>query len=180
MTPMSIQPVFDNAMNYKEIKMNEKLILSIVEKFSEGSIGELDLNDGTYRLTMKREQSGSISAVAAPVAAVPAPVAESVRAPSAAPVASGEASAPAPVVSGGGEAITSPIVATYYASAGPDSPPFVRVGSKVKAGDHLCVLESMKMMQPLKAEFDCEIIAIHAASGDLVEYGQNLFTVKRL
>jgi acetyl-CoA carboxylase biotin carboxyl carrier protein len=71
-------------------------------------------------------------------------------------------------------------VATYYSAASPDTPPFVKAGSKVKAGDTLCILEAMKMMNHLEAEFDCEIIEAHAASGDLVEYGQSLFTVKRL
>ena len=51
--------------------------------------------------------------------------------------------------------------------------------TKVKAGQTLCILEAMKMMNHLEAEFDCEIIEIHASSGELVEYGQGLFTVKR-
>jgi acetyl-CoA carboxylase biotin carboxyl carrier protein len=56
----------------------------------------------------------------------------------------------------------------------------VKVGSKVKAGDTLCILEAMKMMNHLEAEFDCEILAVKASNGDLVEYGQTLFEVKRL
>jgi acetyl-CoA carboxylase biotin carboxyl carrier protein len=78
------------------------------------------------------------------------------------------------------EKIISPIVATFYSAAGPDSPPFVAVGDKVKAGATLCILEAMKMMNHLEAEFDCEILAIKAATSDLVEYGQTLFEVKRL
>jgi acetyl-CoA carboxylase biotin carboxyl carrier protein len=76
--------------------------------------------------------------------------------------------------------ITSPIVAAFYASPGPDSPAFVTTGSRVKAGDSLCILEAMKMMNHLEAEFDCEILAVKAANGDMVEYGQPLFEVKRL
>ncbi|MDR2021188.1 MAG: acetyl-CoA carboxylase biotin carboxyl carrier protein subunit, partial [Treponema sp.] len=79
-----------------------------------------------------------------------------------------------------GETITSPIVATFYAAPGPDTPPFVRPGSKVKAGDSLCILEAMKMMNHLEAEFDCEILSVLAGTGDLVEYDQALFEVKRL
>jgi acetyl-CoA carboxylase biotin carboxyl carrier protein len=71
-------------------------------------------------------------------------------------------------------------VATFYAAPGPDAPAFVKAGSKVKAGDTLCILEAMKMMNHLEAEFDCEVLAVKAASGDLVEYGQALFEVKRL
>jgi len=155
--------------------MNEKLILSIVEKFADGNIGELDLTDGSYRLTLRREQLTGAEA-AAPVAAVPvAAVAEVSAEPSVrlGVTASAEST-------GGGEKINSPIVATYYSAASPDSPPFVKPGTKVKAGDTLCILEAMKMMNHLEAEFSCEIIEAHAASGDLVEYGQPLFTVKRL
>jgi acetyl-CoA carboxylase biotin carboxyl carrier protein len=76
--------------------------------------------------------------------------------------------------------ITSPIVATFYSAPSPDAPPFVKPGTKVKVGQTLCILEAMKMMNHLEAEFNCEIIETHVASGDLVEYGQNLFTVKKL
>ncbi|MDR1429537.1 MAG: acetyl-CoA carboxylase biotin carboxyl carrier protein subunit [Spirochaetaceae bacterium] len=79
-----------------------------------------------------------------------------------------------------GELITSPIVATFYASQDPDSKPFASEGSKVKAGETLCILEAMKMMNHLEAEFDCEILEVKAKSGDLVEYGQTLFRVKRV
>jgi len=78
-----------------------------------------------------------------------------------------------------GEIIKSPIVATFFSSPGQDAPPFVRPGSKVKAGQTLCILEAMKMMNHLEAEFDCEIINVHAGNGKLVEYGQELFTVIR-
>ncbi|MCL2381628.1 MAG: acetyl-CoA carboxylase biotin carboxyl carrier protein [Treponema sp.] len=146
--------------------MNENLILSIVDKFSAGSIGELDLSDGTYRLTIRKGQTAPVAP-----AAEQAPAEPSVRLGIAA--AAGEPSA-------AGEKIPSPIVATYYSAPGPDAPPFVKPGSKVKTGDTLCILEAMKMMNHLEAEFDCEIIQTHAATGDMVEYGQPLFTVKRL
>ena len=150
--------------------MNEKLILSIVEKFADGNIGELDLSDGTYRLTMRREQ---LTTAAAPIAAgapAEAPAESAVRL----GIAVGAES------TASGEKINSPIVATYYSAASPDKPPFVKQGSKVKAGETLCILEAMKMMNHLEAEFNCEILETHATSGDLVEYGQPLFTVKRL
>jgi len=153
--------------------MNEKLILSIVEKFADGNIGELDLSDGTYRLTMRREQLTTIAPAAAPPASAPAAEAAPETAVRLGISAGVESSA-------SGEKINSPIVATFYASASPDSASFVKPGSKVKAGDTLCILEAMKMMNHLEAEFNCEIIETHASSGDLVEYGQPLFTVKRL
>ena len=153
--------------------MNEKLILTVIEKFNSGSIGELDLSDGTYRLTLRKEQADVGRAAPAH-----AGVTQDVSAEPA--VRLGIAANAAPDTTSGGEKISSPIVATYYAAPGPDAPSFVKPGSRVKVGDTLCILEAMKMMNHLEAEFNCEILEVHAASGDLIEYGQPLFTVKRL
>lgn len=166
--------------------MDDKTLLSLVEKFGSSDLAELVLEDGALRLSLRKaaavraETAAGGPAAAAPAAA-PSPAASGAPAaatqalhlglPAAAPAASG---------SSGAEEITSPIVATFYRSPAPDSPSFVEVGTKVKAGQTLCILEAMKMMNHLEAEFDCEILAVRAASGDLVEYGQALFDVKRL
>jgi acetyl-CoA carboxylase biotin carboxyl carrier protein len=154
--------------------MNEKMILTIIDKFSAASIAELDLNDGSVHLTLRKEGAFANRAVPAPQAESPG-AEGAVRlglppVPSASPLAE----------TAEGETVASPIVATFYAAPSPDAPAFVSPGARVKSGDTLCILEAMKMMNRLEAEFDCEIIRIHAASGDLVEYGQTLFTVKRL
>jgi len=151
--------------------MNDKLILTIIEKFSSGSIGELDLDDGTTHLVLRKEQSIASAGTAIPTAVgAENPVRLGISANAAAEAAAAD----------GAEKITSPIVATFYSAPSPDAPPFVKPGAKVKAGQTLCILEAMKMMNHLEAEFNCEIIETHAASGDTVEYGQTLFTVKRL
>jgi acetyl-CoA carboxylase biotin carboxyl carrier protein len=153
--------------------MNEKMILTIIDKFSAASIAELDLNDGSVHLTLRKDGAfAGRAAPAAQTAQTESPGAESA-------VRLGLPTLPA-VETPEGETIISPLVATFYAAPGPDAPAFVSPGAKVKSGDTLCILEAMKMMNHLEAEFDCEIIKIHAASGDLVEYGQTLFTVKRL
>ena len=152
--------------------MNEKFILSVIEKFNAASIAELDLDDGTGHLVLRKEAAFAKNAAAFP-AAPAAPVSPLPEA--ASPVHLG-----LPVSSSGNETITSPIVATFYGAPGPDAPPFVKAGSKVKAGESLCILEAMKMMNHLEAEFDCEIVSVLAANGDLVEYAQALFEVKRL
>jgi len=79
-----------------------------------------------------------------------------------------------------GEIITSPMVGTLYSSPSPDSPPFVKVGDKVKRGDVLCILEAMKIMNELEAEYDCKILDILAGNGEAVEYGKPLFVVERI
>ena len=78
------------------------------------------------------------------------------------------------------EYITSPIVATFYSAAAPDVPAYVRVGDRVKAGETVCILEAMKLMNEITADFDCEIEAILVSNEQHVEYGQPLFRVKRL
>ena len=78
------------------------------------------------------------------------------------------------------EYITSPIVATFYSAAAPDGPAYVLVGDRVKAGETVCILEAMKLMNEIAAEFDCEIEAILVSNEQHVEYGQPLFRVKRL
>jgi acetyl-CoA carboxylase biotin carboxyl carrier protein len=149
--------------------MNEKMILTIIDKFSAASVAEMDLDDGSVHLVLRKESAFLNRGVPA-VPKAESPVAE---------VRLGLPSVPA-AESAEGETIVSPIVATFYAAPSPDAPAFVSPGTKVKSGDTLCILEAMKMMNHLEAEFDCEIVKIHGASGDLVEYGQTLFTVKRL
>ncbi|MCL2043866.1 MAG: acetyl-CoA carboxylase biotin carboxyl carrier protein [Treponema sp.] len=152
--------------------MDDKFILTIIEKFNDTSITELELDDKTSRLVLRKgppSQGGETTVVPA-VSAVPAGE-QAVRL--------GISAHPAGEAPGGGEKIKSPIVATFYAAPGPDAPPFVKPGTKIKKGQTLCILEAMKMMNHLEAEFDCEIVEVHASSGELVEYGQEIFTVKR-
>ncbi|MDR1948749.1 MAG: acetyl-CoA carboxylase biotin carboxyl carrier protein subunit [Spirochaetaceae bacterium] len=160
--------------------MNTDLILAIMDKFNSDRTAELIFRGEGLELTLRKE------------AALPSPAPR--EAPCEKTAAAGpEDPPPSPPVrlglpigqaaEGGkaqGEIIVSPIVATFYASPGPDAPAFVSPGSRVKTGDTLCILEAMKMMNHLEAEFDCEIVSVLPAGGDMVEYGQPLFEVKRL
>ena len=152
--------------------MDEKLILTLIDKFSAGNIGKLELDDGTAKLTLHKE-STAVFGIPPAGTAGNLPGSESVH-------LGLPAGTTVSAVSSSSEFITSPIVATFYSSPSPDAPPFVRPGSKIKAGNSLCILEAMKMMNHLEAEFDCEIITVKAANGDMVEFGQQLFEVKRL
>lgn len=71
--------------------------------------------------------------------------------------------------------IKSPMVGIFYAAASPDAKPFVELGSKVRKGDVVCIIEAMKLMNEITAEFDGEIVDICVQNGDMVEYGQPLF-----
>ena len=77
-----------------------------------------------------------------------------------------------------GKIITSPMVGTFYMKPSPNSDPYVKVGQKVKKGDVLCIIEAMKLMNEIEAEFDGEIKEILVKDGEPVEYGTDLFIIE--
>jgi len=79
-----------------------------------------------------------------------------------------------------GDVITSPMVGTFYSAPSPDSPPYVKVGDKVKKGQTLCIIEAMKIMNELEAEYDLEILDILVEDGQPVEFDTKLFRVKKV
>jgi acetyl-CoA carboxylase biotin carboxyl carrier protein len=162
--------------------MEDRTLLALVEKFGSSDLAELELVDGSTRLVLKKAVAVTAGAAAAPQEAATVATAKPVHLglPARTEDADAAAAAGHAIPAPGTEAITSPIVATFYRSAGPDSASFADVGSRIKAGQTLCILEAMKMMNHLEAEFDCEIVAVKAKNADLVEYGQTLFEVKRL
>ena len=76
--------------------------------------------------------------------------------------------------------VKSPMVGTFYLKPDPNSNPYVEIGKKVKKCDILCIIEAMKLMNEINAEFNCEIVEIMAQEGKMVQYGQELFKVKKL
>ena len=186
--------------------MDDKTLISLVEKFGASDLAELTLEDGATRLVLRKETAIRAIAAAAAVGAQEAPGAagaqgaagtlvtlsalgvsgaqgaQSALGAPGAPVHLGlparieTSNDPASLAASAGEMVTSPIVATFYASP---TPAYAPVGKRVKSGETLCILEAMKMMNHLEAEFDCEIISVKAKNGDLVEYGQSIFEVKR-
>lgn len=151
--------------------METKDILTIVEKFDHSGLAEFKYKEGSVELFLKR-QSDVVAYAAAPVyQAAPAAAAPSTGAPGT-PV-------PAASAKAGTEVIIAPIVGTFYRSAAPDAPVFSVEGKVVKKGETLAIIEAMKVMNELEAEFDCEIVKILADNGKMVEYGTPLFEVIR-
>ena len=111
-------------------------------------------------------------ASAAQPVAVPMPMPSAVTAPAVAPVAV-PAAAPKPK----GIEVTAPMVGVFYAAPAPGDEPFVHVGSKVKAGETLCIIEAMKVLNEVTAEADGEVLEICVADGDLVEFGSCLMRI---
>ena len=166
--------------------MNDGFILSLIEKFSEGSIASLELQQGDdYIVLRKKEallpaQGAEPQAQAAPAVAVSAQAAApAVQATQLPQVAESAQSADVPAQDADLVQIKSPIVGTFYRAPSPDSPVYVEVGSAVKKGEPLCILEAIKMMNTLESEFDCIIEKILVENGDLVEYDEPLFLVRK-
>lgn len=117
-------------------------------------------------------------ASAAQPVAVPMPMPGAVTAPAVAPVAMpAAAQAPAAAPEPKGTEVTAPMVGVFYAAPAPGDEPFVHVGSKVKAGETLCIIEAMKVLNEVTAEADGEVLEICVADGDLVEFGSCLMRI---
>lgn len=122
-------------------------------------------------------------ASAAQPVAVPMPMPGAVAAPAVAPVATPAAApepatqTPAAAPEPKGTEVTAPMVGVFYAAPAPGDEPFVRVGSKVKAGETLCIIEAMKVLNEVTAEADGEVLEICVADGDLVEFGSCLMRI---
>lgn len=116
-------------------------------------------------------------ASAAQPVAVPMPMPSAMAAPVAAPAAMPAAQAPAAAPESQGTEVTAPMVGVFYAAPAPGDEPFVRVGSKVKAGETLCIIEAMKVLNEVTAEADGEVLEICVADGDLVEFGSCLMRI---
>lgn len=134
--------------------MTHQELNDLLARFEGSSLSKLKLSTQEFTIEMER-------AVSAPTA----------------PVIPAAAAAPAAPVSAEpeGDAITAPMVGTFYTAPTPDQPPFVQVGDRVKKGDPLCLLEAMKMMSEVTAPCDCEITAVLKENGALVSFGDGLF-----
>ena len=78
------------------------------------------------------------------------------------------------------EVIASPIVGTFYEAMSPEDAPFVSVGQKISKGEVVCIVEAMKLMNEISAEFDCEVVSVLGENGKMVQYGEPLFKVRRV
>ncbi|QKI88585.1 acetyl-CoA carboxylase biotin carboxyl carrier protein [Thiomicrorhabdus xiamenensis] len=153
--------------------MDIRSIRKLIEIVEQSDIAEIEINEGEHNIRITRSQEPVM--VAAPVAAhapaAPAPVA----APAPAPVEAAPAAA-APAVSG--HTVKSPMVGTYYSAPSPDASAFVQVGDSVAVGDTLCIIEAMKIMNPIEADKAGTIKQIMGVNGEPVEYDQPLFIIE--
>lgn len=149
-------------------RVDIRKVKKLIELLEESGIAEIEIREGEESVRISRGVSHPVYQAPPPAVATAAPAA----APSAAPAA---AAAPPPKPEG--TVVESPMVGTYYGSPSPESPPFVSVGQAVKPGDTLCIIEAMKIMNPIEAEVGGRISAILVDNGHPVEYGQPLFVI---
>lgn len=157
--------------------MDSKRLAEIADVMEDRGLTRVRVEepDGT---AVELERASAAQPVAVPMpmpGAVTAPAVAPVAMPAAAPELAAQAPAAAPEPKG--TEVTAPMVGVFYAAPALGDEPFVRVGSKVKAGETLCIIEAMKVLNEVTAEADGEVLEICVADGDLVEFGSCLMRI---
>ncbi|USD37136.1 acetyl-CoA carboxylase biotin carboxyl carrier protein [Ferrimonas sp. SCSIO 43195] len=152
--------------------MDIRKIKKLIELVQESGIAELEISEGEESVRICRTGNAPVApatyAVAEPA---PAPVA-------AAPVAAAAAPAAAAPAAIDGHAVKSPMVGTFYRAASPAAKPFVEVGDTVAAGDTLCIIEAMKMMNQIESDKAGVVKQVLIENGDSVEFDEPLFIIE--
>lgn len=149
--------------------MDLRKLKKLIDLVEESGISELELTEGEEKVRISRALMPSsvpmTQYVAAPQVSAPAPAAPATP------------SAPAEPVQETGHIIKSPMVGTFYRASSPDAKAFVDVGSKVKVGDTVCIIEAMKLLNEIECDFAGTITKILVENGQPVEYGEPLFVI---
>ena len=156
--------------------MDSKRLAEIADVMEDRGLTRVRVEepDGT---AVELERASAAQPVAVPMP-MPGAMAAPVAAPTVAPAAPELAvQAPAATPEPKGTEVTAPMVGVFYAAPAPGDEPFVHVGSKVKAGETLCIIEAMKVLNEVTAEADGEVLEICVADGDLVEFGSCLMRI---
>jgi acetyl-CoA carboxylase biotin carboxyl carrier protein len=150
--------------------MDIRKVKKLIELLEESGIAEIEITEGEESVRISRYQN---VAPAAPVVGHAAPAA---AAPPAAAGAAPVAAAPAGEETKGHK-ILAPMVGTFYRSSSPESEPFAKVGDKITAGDTLCIIEAMKMMNQIESDVSGTVLSVEIENGEPIEFGQVLFVI---
>ena len=157
--------------------MDLRKLKTLIDLVSESNVSELEITEAEGKVRIVK--SAGVAVVAPAAMAMPAAVAPVMAAPVAAAHAAVafEPTAPAaPVVTG--HTVKSPMVGTFYRSSSPGAAPFVQIGSVVKEGDTLCIVEAMKILNEIESDKAGTVTQILCENGQAVEYGQPLFIIE--
>ena len=151
-------------MTFKEIK-------ELIEIFDESNLTKLSIKENEFKIELDKTSQVAVATqtpVAQPVATQPTTTPTINETPQ---TTTNDDNA---------DYIKSPMVGTFYQAPAPDAAPYVKVGDKVKAGQTVCIVEAMKIMNEITAEYDCEILEILVEDGQAVEFDTPLFKVKKV
>ena len=153
--------------------MDIRKVKKLIELLEESGISEIEISEGEESVRISRYPNpGTVSVQTLQHPPMMAPPAAP------APAASAEPAAAAPPPVARGQQVTAPMVGTFYSGPAPGAKPFVEIGTEVKPGDTLCVIEAMKMMNQIESEIAGRIVSILVENGSPVEFGQALFIIE--
>jgi len=158
--------------------MDLRKLKTLIDLVSESNVSELEITEAEGKVRIVKSAPVPVAA-AAPVVTVAAPTAQlpaQASAQVALPVAAVPAVPAAPEAKG--HVVKSPMVGTFYRASSPGSKPFVEIGQQVKAGDAICIVEAMKILNEIEADKAGAITQILVENGEVVEYGQPLFVIE--
>jgi acetyl-CoA carboxylase biotin carboxyl carrier protein len=159
--------------------MNITQIQDLIKFVAKSGVSEVEIEQKDFKITIKTPGKGKqefVQVAAAPVMAAPAPVAMPAAAP--APAAAAAAPVPAAPVASNLIEIKSPMIGTFYRSSAPDKPAFIEVGSEIKVGDKVCIVEAMKLFNEIESEVSGRIVKILVNDMSPIEFDQPLFLVE--
>jgi len=159
--------------------MDIRKVKKLIELLDETGVAEIEIKEGEESVRISRHPSGGTFAMmpehmmyGPPPAPAAAPAAAAVTPAAAAAAVAAAAAATAD------QTVTAPMVGTFYSAPAPGAKPFVDIGSEVKSGDVLCIIEAMKMMNQIESDKAGRIVSVLAKNGDPVEFGQPLFVIE--
>jgi acetyl-CoA carboxylase biotin carboxyl carrier protein len=158
--------------------MDLNQIRQILELVREHELSEFEIEHDGLRLKIRKDANG------AQVVTLPAPLPMAMSAAAGVPAAAASTASASPTATDAADdeielaVVKSPIVGTFYRSSEPGSPSFVEIGSTVKKGDVLCIIEAMKLMNEIDSEYDGEIVNVYVENGQPVQYGERLFAIR--
>lgn len=156
--------------------MDLRKLKTLIDLVSESGVAELEITEGDDRVKIVNRVGAAPMAAAAPAVIATPVVASAAPATAPAPAVAAEPAA-APVAAEDTRTINSPMVGTFYRAPSPGAKPFADVGQKVKAGDTVCIIEAMKLLNEIETEYDGVIKEILVENGQPVEFGQPLFVI---
>jgi len=153
--------------------MDLRKLKTLIDLVSESNVSELEITEAEGKVRIVKGGGAGPQ-----MSTLPVPAVGSQGVSQAAPVAAPAPSPASPAAAPAGHAVKSPMVGTFYRSSAPGAKPFVEIGSQVKEGETICIIEAMKILNEIEADKSGTVTQILCENGQAVEYGQPLFTIE--